>query len=1193
MGYRFCWGASGAGKSRILKQRALEFTNGRMDRRAFYIVPEQYTMQTQKDLVEASPDHGIMNIDVLSFGRLSHRIFEELGEPGRIVLNDVGKSLILHRVGLSLKGQLHVLGDQLDRPGMVSEIKSVISEFMQYGIDPDEVSDLINYADAHGQGALRARLEDLQVLYRGFRQFEEDRYETAEETMDLLADAVPRSALVKGSLFIFDGFTGFTPIQYSVLSAVLQNAEDVIISLTASEDGGPGLHEVEDGVLYEEDSLFALSRRTVKDISRIAEQAGVPHGEDIVLPESDVPRFRESPALKHLERYLFRYPVRQYREESNPGAGWASAGGAEGVFAGMTGEAKISSSRAGRKAPAGTRNAELTDSTAARMPGIRIFEATTPSEEARSICIMIRKLSAERGYAYRDFGIVTGDLDTYGDIFAQMAEEYGIPIYIDRTRAVLQNPLTETVRAALETVQSGFSYESVFRLLRSGLSDFTEDQVDRLENLCLAHGILSKKKWMTPFSWTDRMGNTQTDEELEKVRQQLISHMAPLMTGGRRSAAERTASLYAYLVGIHAQEKMEQYAQRFAQEGDQVRQKEYEQIYRAVIDLLDQIYDLLGDAEISAKDYLDLLETGFGEIRLGTLPQRVDRVLVGDMERTRLSEVKVLFFPGANDGNIPKNASSGGLLSDLDREFLEGSGIALSPSPREEMYIQRFYLYLNMTKQTDSLLISYAASAEDGSSLRPSYIIGHIQRMYPALQVEHPELAPILGRLVAEKDSCQYLARALRAYADGEYDQDREKREVFLSIYGTCASRSGMREQLLHLTEAAFRSYPSAVYIRKETARALYGDMIRGSVTRLEHAAQCYLQQFLQYGIGLKERDEYIFQPKDSGDIMHGAVSSFSRRLQEHGMSWREFTKKQGEEMLDEVFQSITRGYGSGILEDTARASAMRDRMRRILLRTIDTLQFQVKSGDFEPMWFEKSFGGSGGLTFQLAQGRTLSLIGRIDRVDLCREGDTFYVKIIDYKSGVLDLDPKKMEAGLQLQLLLYMNVILEEIRRQRPGMAAAAAALLYYRFADPILSGDTPPLQQEDEERNAELAGKIRKELRPKGIVNADTGVIRHLDSGLTSGASLVVPVQAKKTKDGSLALSGRGSHVFTDEEFQEMTACMYRTITQIADEILDGNITADPVHLEADRTTCTFCPYQAVCGFDPKIYGYTYRDL
>ena len=433
MSYSFCFGPSGSGKSHYLRQKIIERARrslsgfGKDRKKYIVIVPEQYSMQTQRELVQEQPSQVLMNIDVLSFGRLAHRVFEETGVDRRTVLNDIGKSLLLRRVASRCAKDLQILQKGIHRPGMIDEVKSVLSEFMQYGIAEDQIEEMAVYAAEHGQNALQARLRDLKTLYREFRRAEKDSYVTSEETLDLLAKAIPDAESLRGSVIVFDGFTGFTTVQYRVVMALIRAASEVTFSFTVSGDGGPDIGvTAAGGSAGSEENLFYLSRRTVRDIIRMASAEGFARGEDLYIglesrnresrdresagqkgkssnglsdpaateqtgkngarPDCP-PRFSQSRVLAHLERRLFRYP--------------------ELPFAAGTPEETAES--------------------------LCLFAATSPQEEVRQIFSRVRRMIAKTGCAYRDFAIVTADLDTYGDLFALEAERAGIPVYIDRT----------------------------------------------------------------------------------------------------------------------------------------------------------------------------------------------------------------------------------------------------------------------------------------------------------------------------------------------------------------------------------------------------------------------------------------------------------------------------------------------------------------------------------------------------------------------------------------------------------------------------------------------------------------------------------------------------------------------------------------------------------------------------------------
>lgn len=1135
MSYRFCFGASGSGKSRLLHNmildQAQDALGGRVNPDSNYviIVPDQYSMQTQKEIVSESPQKGILNIDVLSFGRLTHKIFEETGVSHRAVLDDMGKTLLLRRVAGQCEPDLKILRKSIHYPGMISEVKSVISEFMQYGIGAAEMELMQQYAGSRGQGALNARLCDLQILYTAFMKAKRDRFITNEEMLDLLAEAIPASEWVRRSTFVLDGFTGFTPVQYRVITALIRYSRDVIISLSLGKDDGPPIEKV---CLNKnpgrEDSLYYLTRKTVCDLEKLALKEGLVRGEDLYVSDPDeVPaRFRNNPVLAHLEQNIFRYPTLPYEKETG-----------------------------GR---------------------IRIFETDTPEEEVRQICIEIKRLVLTEGYQYRDISVVCGDLDRCGTAFEKHAPRYGIPLYVDRTSSAGLNPLTEAIRSVLGIRAESYSYNSIFRYLRSGMSSLTREETDLLENYCLEHGIKGRRKWGLPF-----------DAQTEHLRVRFLSEIEPVagrVTDERippRTAAERTRQLYDFMVSLSMEEKMEEWSSRFSEEGDFVRAKQFSQLYRYVIDLLEQIHDLLGDEVISNKDYLELLEAGFEEIRLGTLPQETDRLLVGDIERTRVSQCRILFFTGVNDGNIPRGTSRGGLLSDLDREFLRSFGTELSPTPRQQMYQQRLYLYMNMTKPTDALYLSFARTTPEGGSLHPSYLIPMIRKLFPEAAVEHPQLRPAIEQLTGVNDSTVWLSGALRDYAQGKIQEGSQDANALKTTYGYIVRTGSIdnRKTLESLKGAAFKRY-DPVMISPETAQALYGRSIMGGITRMETAAQCSLRHFLQYGLGLRERREFTVESLDTGSILHMSLDAFSHKLLKKGLTWNSFTKEEGEELSTEALNETAATYHDLLMYSTKRSESWLARMQKILDRSTDTLQYQLQRGDFVPEGYEFGFGPGGEadlITFPLSGGRSLKLTGRIDRLDLCREDGSVFVKILDYKSGSLDLDEDLMKRGIQLQLLMYMNAAMDYLAARNPGAEIVPSAMLYYRIIDPVIDGNN-----KGGEDSLQL---IRESLRPTGMINSDPVSYRHLDR-YVSGKSDVIPLKLKKDGD-----PGAGSSVYSAEGFKELTREVTDVVCRLAEDILDGKAEANPAAWKNDRTACDYCPYRSVCGFDLSIEGYNYR--
>lgn len=1125
MSLRFCFGPSGSGKSHRIYEEIMQRAAEEPGRNFLIIVPDQFTMQTQKDLVMRSDRDGILNIDVLSFGRLSHRILEEVGTKEMPVLDDTGKSLVLQKVAADLKEQLPAMGSLLHKQGYIHEVKSAISEFMQYGISTQDMDKLIT--SAQKRGALAMKLKDLKTLYRGFQDYIRDHFITTEETLDVLRRSLSKSRILKGSVVVFDGFTGFTPIQNRLIQELMRVCAETIVTVTIGVGEDP--YKM-DG----EQKLFHLSKKTVADLEKLAAEAEVERGEDLFV-KGGPNRFAKAPALHYLEQNLFRYQYEPYAGEQQE---------------------------------------------------IHMFEALSPREEVHQTALYIRHLSREQGMTYRDIAVVIGDLEGYASYVETEFGQLEIPCFLDRTRGIVLNPMIEYIKSALQLYIKDFSYDTVFHFLRSGMADISREEIDELENYVIRTGARGYRTYSRLFTRrTEEMqGNAEgseqaeekTMERLNRIRQQFMDAVEILHMGSQEKAGDYVSHLYDFLEQNQVQQKLLNYQQQFEKEGDLSRAREYAQIYRLVMDLLDQVYELLGEEEISRQEFADILEAGFGEITVGTIPQNVDRIVVGDMERTRLKQVKVLFFLGVNDGSIPKNASKGGIISDMDREFLIESGTEMAPSPRQQMYIQRLYLYLNMTKPSEQLYLSYAKVNSEGKGIRPSYLIDTVRKLFPAMSVEYPQNRSRLEQIEGRQEGARYLAEELREYVEGTLPE--EERQDFYLMYRAYEADAAGRDLL---TRAAFRRYRESG-LSRIVARALYGQQLENSVSRLEAYAACACRHFLQYGLSLQEREEFGFEVSDMGTVYHAVLENFAGKLAESNLTWWDFTEDFAAKAVKESVEAYAATYGETVLYSSARNEYAITRMSRILTRTVLTLQKHLKQGSFQPDDYELSFRFAEDLDsihVDLSEDEKMHLQGRIDRIDVSEDAEHVYVKVIDYKSGNRKFDLAALYYGLQLQLVVYMNAAMEMESRKHPDKEIVPAALLYYHIDDPTIE---TPVELTDEQINEQILAKLRM----NGVVNSDPEVVERLDRYMQD-KSVVIPVEKKK--DGSFSAR---SGVLSREEMQLISSYVDAKIRSIGREILDGKIAANPYE-KGNEEACTYCAYKKVCGFDGSIPGYEKRQL
>lgn len=1142
MSLQFIFGNSGAGKSHTLFQQVIEDSIRHPEQSYLVIVPEQFTMQTQKELVGMHPDGGILNIDILSFQRLAYRVFEETGTQVGKVLEETGKNLVLRKIAQEKKGELRVLGGNLKKMGYISEIKSLISELTQYAVTEETLAEFLEKSKEKPH--LYYKLCDVQVLYKAFHAYLADQYITAEELLEVLCRVAERSKMIRESVIVLDGFTGFTPIQNKLMQKLMQYAKKVIVTVTIDERENP--YQVEG-----EHQLFYLSKKTVVSLKRLAREVNVREEEPIWVHSGEKSRFGAGGELQWLEQNLFRLRWQRYPET---------------VQEEKADTQESSDSMASQQ---GT-----SDKTKHGRISLRVLK--NPEEEVSWAAGRIRELIRERHYHYRDFALITGDMESYSPVLERVLADYEIPCFLDNKRSILKNPFVEFIRALLEIAEQDFSYESVFRYLRSGLSGMEPEEVDRLENYVLALGIRGAKKWEDRFL---RSYKGLTEEELEEIdgyRARVAEDLLPFVKIQRKKAVDvrtRTTALYELIAKKGIQGRLAVFEERFKGENNQVLAKEYHQIYGILMDLLDKLVDLLGDEKLSIREYTELLEAGFSEARVGVIPPGVDQVLAGDMERTRLKDVKVLFFLGVNEGNVPKSGSRASLLSDMEREELRASGMELAPTVREQGYMQRFYLYLNLTKPSEELYLSCTLLDGGGKALRPSYLMNVMKRLFPELTLQRETLEREDGLPRTEREGLRLLIEGLKEYREGRGNAQ------FYELYRWYAKQERYEEKLAQLLNGAFSAHQDTK-LGKAVAHALYGTVLENSVTRLEQYAACAYAHFLMYGLKLSEREQYEFAPVDMGNIFHETLEAFSKKLDASDYTWKNLPKETAEEWVEECLASLTVDYGNTVLNSTARNHYMIRRMARILKRTVWALGEQIRKGLFTPENYEISFSGVSDLEsihIELSPEEKLKLRGRIDRVDTCEDEKHVYVKVIDYKSGNTSFQLLSLYHGLQLQLVVYLNAAMELEKKAHSDKEVLPAGILYYQIQDPVLDTDG---------EEADVTARVLEKLKPNGLINSDPEIIKRLDQSMP-GRSQVLPISYNK--DGSLRA---GSPVAGSEQFAALSRYVNRKIQKIGSEVLEGRIEVNPYELKG-KSACDYCSYGGVCGLDSKTGGFHRRRL
>ncbi|CRZ33438.1 DNA helicase/exodeoxyribonuclease V subunit B [Herbinix hemicellulosilytica] len=1104
-------GSSGSGKSYQMYHRIIEESIQNPDTNYLIIVPEQFTLQTQKDIVTMHPNHGVMNVDILSFMRFAYRIFDEVGGNDYPVLEDTGKSMVIRKVVEEKKKDLILFGAGVRKSGFVNELKSLLSEFYQYNIRPDDFDKMMGIAEK--KPVLRAKLKDIRTIYEGFAEFMRQRYITAEEILVVLGKVIDKSKWLKNSVVCFDGFTGFTPCQNEILAKIMRLAKKVIVTVTIDPREPIGDENAE----YR---LFGLSQKTIRKLYKIAEETDTLIEEPVYVQGKGykVPyRFRNSPALAFLEHNLFRYPYGVFKEKQDE---------------------------------------------------ISIHSAKNPEGEIAFVVREIKRLVREEGYRYSDIAVVTGDIERYGRLAKYYFSREDIACFIDYKKEILGNPFVVFLRCATLIAEEDYSYESVFGYLRSGLSDITQEETDLLEDYVLAMGIRGANRYLKPFTRTFGRKKAVDLDEINAIRQKLIDEVHPLyevLKDKDKTVRDYTKALYELGVRLNISEKLSKLCDDFKNLNLPLLAKEYEQVYRIVMDLYDQIVLLLGNEHLSLKEFNDILDAGFAEAKVGLIPPGMDEVVIGDTERTRLKDIRALFFVGVNEGIVPKVIGSGGILSDLERELLTENGIELAPTKRQQAFTGQFYIYLNVTKPKDKLYITFHRVNEEGKSVAPSYLIGKFKSYFSEMSIKNEDMQDKDLDHILGDGGIAYIAEGLRESRISDLFA-----EIFL-YYKNDTERSRILEKMI---SGAFYSNREKG-ISRQAAYLLYGENLSGSVTRLERYAGCAFAHFMAYGLSLEERKEYKLAVPDIGNIFHNAIDEFSKMLSSSEYNWHTIPDEIRDDWAVLAVKKAVEDFEDGFLKSSKRNEYLIKRIERITIRTLWALCNQIRQGMFEPLGYE--------MHFNYLPDKDLLLKGRIDRLDIYEAEDKVYVRVIDYKSGATVFDFHSIYYGLQQQLAIYLSAALDFLSRKYNNKEIIPAGIFYYHIDDPIVA------------KTEQAAEEIYKSLKMNGLVNEDKEIIGLMDTKLlgpdgnlrSSVKSDIIPVETNK--EGELT---KRSSAANNKQLKALLRFVNSKLIEDKNRILEGDTRLNPYRM-GEITACDFCEYKNACGFDPRLPGFFFRNL
>lgn len=802
---------------------------------------------------------------------------------------------------------------------------------------------------------------------------------------------------------------------------------------------------------------------------------------------------------------------------------------------------------------------DWTDETCDASGTIRLVTASGVAAECELAAAEMRRLVRETPCRWRDIAVAVRGFSDYRAPLEDACRRAGVPLYASTRTDLFTRPLPALIAAAFDILADGWSYESVFTYLKTGLTGLSRADCDALENYVLLWSLRGTA-WTRPEPWRqhpDGFGgkpSPESDALLEKIDSLRRSVAEPLAAFARRGAEAtdargQCAALAALWEDIALPEKLEERSLALEEAGELQTAAEYRQLWEIIVSALEQCEAVLGDMPLSQEDFGRLFRRMLSQYDIGTIPVALDRVTAGDFDRMRRRSIRHLLVLGASDDRLPRVSDAAGVFTETEREELRALDIELSGG--DDALDREFNVIYNVfALPSDSLYVSRSTFSPNGSETRPAFVVDRLARLF-SLREESGDM---------RSARAQSLSGALELACAG----DGAAREYF--------AERGEAERIAAAEKAAAEVRGA---LSRESVAALYGREMHLTASRIDNFASCRFQYFLRYGLRAKPRQTAQFKAPELGTFLHFLLENVARDAAARGG----FAVVDDEE-VSRLTEQYVREYVRTELEDFREKSSrfiylfrrLTETARRIVL---DTAQ-ELRASDFRPLDFELNFSADRDMPpVSLGHGENaLILNGVADRVDGWEHDGKLYLRVVDYKSGTKKFSLADVWYGMGLQMLLYLFT-LEKNGAARYGKEIVPSGVLYVPARDVLVSAKE---RLSDEAILEEKAKKLRR----SGLLLAEDDVLRAMEHG---DEPRYLPIKVNRAGERS------GDALATAAQLAELSRFLEKTLTDMAGELRRGSIAADPWYKTEQENACRTCDFYDACRFSEMTDGWRFK--
>ena len=959
---------------------------------------------------------------------------------------------------------------------------------------------------------LQTKLEDILLLYENYEQAINSEYIEETDKLTKLSQHIQEIEFLKDSIIYIDEFSGFTFPEYQVIKELAKVTKEINITICTDKLEIPEKPDTD---------IFYSSKITINKLVQILEKENIKPEKAIYLEDS--PRFKTK-ELKFLEKNIYNKKSTKYAE---------------------------------------------------KVEKLHLFLAKNQYTEIEYVAKEITKLVRDKKLRYREIGIITKDIEKYSNLAKAIFTKYNIPVFIDEKRELSQNIIIQYILSIFDIMQKNFSKESVFNYAKMGFLKIDQEDIFELENYCTKWGI-KQNKWKKDFKYEiNEEDKKQKVEHLNELRKIIINPILKLKEEiqKEKTAENITKKIYEFIQENNIEEKLQEKIEKLEENGNIDLANEYKESYQVLIDILDEIVNIFSKKNLSIEEYYQILKIGLKNSGLGKIPGTQDQVTIGDVERSRSHKVKAIFIIGINDGSFPSIKKEEGFLGDEDRQILKQDGIELAKGTLENLYEDNFNIYKALATAENEIYLSYCSADNEGKSLRPSVLIHKIKKIYPELEETSDVVNPkyeITNKLATYEELLENIAKK---------QEGKEVEKTWNTVYNYYIKSQEMKQKLKQDLEGInYTNIPQN--LDSNLVEKLYGNTLTTSVSKLERYQSCNFSYYLQYGLKLKEKEELKVQNFDTGSFMHETIDTFFKKIKEQNIKLGDLTadEEKIKEIVNKIIEEELENGKNYSFKETAKYKILVRRLKRIISKALKFIIESLVYSDFSIEGTEIEFDKKGKykpIEIPLENGKKVEIIGKIDRIDTAISEDGKYLRIIDYKSSAKNIDLNEVYAGLQIQLLTYLDAACKE-------EDLIPAGVLYFGLIEQMIKADKKITEQE-------IDNKLRENFKMKGLILADVKVIEMQDNNLKNGGtSKIIP--AGITSKGEI--NKRSTSGVNSEEFKILQKYIIKTIKEISKEILKGRIELKPYNKKG-KTPCEYCSYKSICGFDTRLCNNTYNFI